>query len=151
LPYVYCSKTGKSNSENSNLPSMDTVLSQFLLFPFSKHIFPAPTISWDSTLKVSRMLSLQKFCMHLYPRAHVIAVSCISLSKQSYTVLAHCEALLVKTQIVHCNKTVPRRFLLIYIFNQCNPPVVTLWSFILRPNIACYLHVSHVNISANIR
>jgi len=30
--------------------------------------------------------------MHLYPRAHVIAVYCISLGKQRYTTLAHYEA-----------------------------------------------------------
>jgi len=39
MPYVYCSKTGKLNSEISNLPSMDTFLSQLNLFPFSKHVF----------------------------------------------------------------------------------------------------------------
>jgi len=42
--------------------------------------------------------------MHLYPRAHVIAVSCISLGKQRYTALTHYEALRVITQTFTATK-----------------------------------------------
>jgi len=128
MPYVYCTKTGKLNSVIFNLPPMDTFFRQLTPIPFFQAYFPgapflcySPTFCWDTRLEVSRTFSLQKFCMHLCLRAHVIAVSCIPLGKQRYTALAHYETLRVTAQVSHCNKTVPRHFHLIHIFNQFKP------------------------------
>jgi len=108
MSYVYCSKTGKLNSENSNLPSMDTFLSQLHLFPISKHIFPALIF----------FMPFAHFLLGYQIQSFPYAFPTKTLYASLSTCSCHCSVLYftrqAMTQIVHCNETVPRHFLRSY-------------------------------------